>query len=320
MLFGDTNLVFLSGYMNTKCLCAAVELQIPDILREHSPLSVEELASKSGARSDRLEQILNVLQNNGIFTYHDGKYSNNHTSMLLLRDHWTQWHNWIALYGNQFYDMSRGIPGSIRKEATRNPAQIEYDTDKDMFTYFREHDWVGQLHRTLGGGATAQSPGIVADYQWEEISGETIIDVGGGGGALIALLLRAYPTMRGGIYDLPHVIDHTAPFFHTNDGQFADLSDRVPKENLIGVIFLTTSPIPSLHYEVDTSRLARCRRHSHSTKHPQGHYFGAHKSTYCPRKRSRRGAIGSSFEVCGFEHDGGRQWTRAQRRFVEIPG
>jgi len=235
------------GYMNTKCLCAAVELQFPDILREKGPLSVEELASASGSRSDRLEQIMNVLQNNGIFTCHNGKYSNNHTSTLLLRDHWTQWHNWIALYGNQFYDMSRGIPNSIRKEATRNPAQIAYDTDKDMFTYFREQDWVGQLHRTLGGGAIAQAPGILADYQWEDVSGETVLDVGGGGGALIALLLRAHPTMRGGIYDLPHVINHTVPFFHTADGQFADLGDRVPKENLIGGDFFDHIP-PSRVY------------------------------------------------------------------------
>ncbi|KAF3396055.1 1-aminocyclopropane-1-carboxylate synthase 6 [Penicillium rolfsii] len=235
------------GYMNTKCLCAAVELQVPDILRDNGPLSVEELASKSGARSDRLEQVLNVLQNNGIFTCYDGKYSNNHTSTLLLRDHWMQWHNWIALYGNQFYDMSRGIPSSIRKESTRNPAQIAYDTDKDMFTYFRDRDWVVQLHRTLGGGATAQAPGIVADYQWEEVSRETVLDVGGGGGALIALLLRAHPTMRGGIYDLPHVIDHTVPFFHTVGGQYADLSDRVPKENLIGGDFFDHIP-PSRVY------------------------------------------------------------------------
>lgn len=143
--------------------------------------------------------------------------------------------------------MSRGIPNSILKEATRNPAQIEYDTDKDMFTFFREHDWVSQLHRTLRGGASAQSPGIVADYQWEEVSGETVLDVGGGGGALITLLLRAYPTMRGGIYDLPHVIDHTAPFFHTDDGQFADLGDRVPKENFIGGDFFDHIP-PSRVY------------------------------------------------------------------------
>ncbi|KAJ5190076.1 hypothetical protein N7491_007884 [Penicillium cf. griseofulvum] len=232
------------GYMSSKCLCAAVDFRIADTLRDKGPLTVDELAEASGARSDRLAQVMNVLQNNGIFTFHRSQatYTNNHTSTLLLRDHWTQWHNWVDLYGNKFYDMSRGIPASIQKASTRTPAQIHYDTDQDMFTYFREQGWVSQLHRTLGGGATAQAPGIVSDYPWEEVSGEVVMDIGGGGGALIALLMRAHPTMKGGIYDLAHVIEHTVPFFHSPDGQFADLKDRVQRENLIGGDFFHHIP------------------------------------------------------------------------------
>lgn len=210
---------------------------------------MEGLASASGARADRLRQVLRVLHNNGIFIYNSSEdtYENNHTSTLLLRDHWTQWHNWVDLYGNQFYDMARGIPGSVHKDAVRWPAQINYDTDDDMFTYFNKHNWVPQLHRTLGGGATAQAPGIVADYPWHEVANETIIDIGGGGGALISLLLRANKNMNGGIYDLPHVIEHVTPFFHSPDGQFSDLAKRVPRENLIGGNFFESIP-PSKVY------------------------------------------------------------------------
>ncbi|KAJ5514130.1 hypothetical protein N7463_003682 [Penicillium fimorum] len=194
------------------------------------------LAEASGAWGDRLAKVMKVLQNNGIFTFHPSQATctNNYTFTLLLCDHWTQWHNWVDLYSTRFYDMSRGIPASIQKEASRTPAQIHYDTAQDMFTYFREQGWVGQLHRTLGGGATAQAPGIVTDYPWDELSGEVVMDTIDGGGALIALLMRAHLTMNGGIYDLAHVIEHTVPFFHSRDGQFADLKDRVPRENLIG--------------------------------------------------------------------------------------
>ncbi|KAF7585165.1 hypothetical protein BBP40_012026 [Aspergillus hancockii] len=37
----------------------------------------------------------------------------------------------------------------------------------------------------------------------------------------------------GGVYDLPAVIGHITPFFHTEAGQFSDLGSRVPKEKLI---------------------------------------------------------------------------------------
>lgn len=234
----------MPGYVHAKCLAAAVELRIPDILRDRGSTTVGALSSISGARADRLGQVMNVLHNNGIFTYNpeEDLYENNHTSTLLLRDHWTQWHNWVDLYCNQFYDMARGIPASIQKDEVRWPAQINYDTNDNMFTYFRNQGWVPQLHRTLGAGATAQAPGILADYPWETVADETVIDIGGGEGALIALLLRAHGTMRGGIYDLPHVIEHSTPFFHTPDGKFADLASRVPRENLISGDFFQSIP------------------------------------------------------------------------------
>ncbi|KAL9119544.1 MAG: hypothetical protein Q9187_003903 [Circinaria calcarea] len=77
--------------------------------------------------------------------------------------------------------MARGIPASCRKDATRMPAQINFDTDTDMFTCFIEQGWLPRLYKTLGGGATAQAPGILEDYPWEEITDTTLIDIGGGG-------------------------------------------------------------------------------------------------------------------------------------------
>ncbi|UKZ72394.1 hypothetical protein TrVFT333_000023 [Trichoderma virens FT-333] len=221
-----------------------VDLRIADILLDQGPRTVEELASAGEAQADRLGQVMRVLSNNAIFTYNQctATYENNHTATLLLHDHWTQWHNWVDLYGNQFYDMARGIPKSLQKGVARCPAQVNYDTDDGMFSYFLKQNWTAQLHRTLGGGATAQAPGILADYPWAEVADETIIDIGGGGAALIALLLRAHSTMRGGIFDLLHVIDHVTPFFHSPDGQFADLADRVPRENLIAGDFFKAIP------------------------------------------------------------------------------
>ena len=143
--------------------------------------------------------------------------------------------------------MARGIPASVQKDAIRWPAQINFDTDDDMFTYFQKKGWVPQLHKTLGSGATAQAPGLVADYPWSEVATETIIDVGGGGGAFLALLLRAHKDMKGGVFDLPSVIEHITPFFHNPEGQFFDLADRVSTENLVGGDFLKSIP-PSKVY------------------------------------------------------------------------
>jgi gliotoxin/aspirochlorine biosynthesis O-methyltransferase len=230
------------GYTDTKCLVAANELGLADLLA-NGPLTVQELAEASSSRADRLGQVLVPLRNNGIFSYDAAtdKYANTHISTLLRSDHWTQWHNWVDLYGNEFYDIARGIPNSVRADATRWAAQINFDTDLNMFDYFNAQGWMPRLHRTLGGGATAMAPGIVQDYTWGDVEGKTVLDLGGGGGSFIATLLRAFPAMRGAIYDLPHVIAHTSDLF-SKGGKFEDLVDRVPQANLIGGDFMKWVP------------------------------------------------------------------------------
>jgi hypothetical protein len=64
------------------------------------------------------------------------KYALNHVSRLLLKDYAPQWHNWVTLYGNQFFDIARGIPEAVRAGPTRCAAQVNFDTDLDMFAYF----------------------------------------------------------------------------------------------------------------------------------------------------------------------------------------
>ncbi|EON97848.1 putative o-methyltransferase protein [Phaeoacremonium minimum UCRPA7] len=233
------------GYMNAKCLVAAVELGIPDALKKQ-PLTIDQLAATVQARPDRTAQVMRALYNNGIFQYdhQSNVFSNNAASEMLTSDHWTQWRNWVDLYGNEFYDIARGIPASLKADTKRSAAQHNYDTDDDMFTYFQKQGWVPRLHRTLGGGATAQAPGILADYPWHEIADQTVIDIGGGGGALIAALLRNHDTMRGGVFDLIKVIEHIRPFFNPG-GMYEDVCNRVPSENLIAGNFL--EEVPAYH-------------------------------------------------------------------------
>ena len=229
--------------MNTKCLCAAVELNVADIL-DGKPQALDELAESSNARADRLRQVMRVLHNNGIFSYDAATdtYSNNPTSTMLLKNHWTQWRNWVDLYGNEFYDMARGIPASCRADAVRMPAQINYDTDISMFAYFQEQGWTPRLHKTLSGGAIAQGLGIAEDYPWEELAGTTFLDVGGGGGGLVALALRRHKELRAGILDLPKVIEQAALNFHSPKGEYADVGERIAAENLISGDFLAEIP------------------------------------------------------------------------------
>jgi hypothetical protein len=229
--------------MSTKALVAIVGLDIPDILA-HGPKSLIAVAEEAGAQPDRLRQILRTLSNNGIFQYnaHEDMCCNNPTSTMLISNHWTQWRNWVQLYGNEFYDMARGLPKSLKKEVSRCPAQVNFDTDDSMFKYFTEQGWMPKFFTTLSGGAIAQAPGVLEDYPWHEVTDGTILDLGGGSGGLIASLLRRYPNMKGAVLDLPKSIELCRANFHEPDGQYADVGSRIAEGHLMTGDFMKEVP------------------------------------------------------------------------------
>lgn len=224
-----------------------MQRKIPDALSA-GPLSLSDLAGATQSRSDRLGQTLQILCTAGIFDFDEstGRYSNSPASCLLRSDHWTQWHNWVTLYGDQFYDIARGIPESLNENTSRWAAQINYDTDEEMFSFFQRQGWVPQLHQTLGAGAAAQMPGILEDYPWHEIEDGLIVDIGGGSGAFMAGLARKHHTVKGVIFDVEHVINHIRPFFREN-GHFADVRDQFRDKDLIAGDFFVSVP-PSAVY------------------------------------------------------------------------
>lgn len=138
--------------------------------------------------------------------------------------------------------MARGIPDACKRNAVRSPAQISFDTDDNMFTYFNKKGWVHKLHKTLSGGAIAQSLGILQDYPWTDVSTSSVLDIGGGGGGLIALLLRQHKQMTGAILEIPRVIEQARFNFHDPDGDYKDVGDRIPPQNLVAGDFFQDIP------------------------------------------------------------------------------
>lgn len=137
-----------------------------------------------------------------------------------------KWKYWVELYGNQFYEMARGIPEATYTDATRSAAQVAFDTDQSMFEYFNTQGWVPQLHQALSAGAAAMASGITGDYPWYELNGTTFLDVGSGTGTLVAEILDAHPGLSGALFDRHHVIDIARSMFD-GGGEYAHLAHRV---------------------------------------------------------------------------------------------
>ena len=90
-----------------------------------------------------------------------------------------------------------------------------------IFDYLAAHPEAAAMFddamTSISGG---QAAAVVEAYDFTGIS--TLVDVGGGHGALLAAILRNNPSLRGVLFDLPHVVAGTGPILEE-----AGIRDRV---------------------------------------------------------------------------------------------
>jgi hypothetical protein len=75
-----------------------------------------------------------------------------------------------------------------------------------------------ELMGPIGHGAP--DPEVLVSGEWDSVN--TVVDVGGGTGSLLAEILRARPGVRGILVDLPSTVARSSPIFEA-----AGVSDRI---------------------------------------------------------------------------------------------
>ena len=77
---------------------------------------------------------------------------------------------------------------------------------KPIFDYLGEHpDKARIFDAAMVGIHGRESSAVLNAYDFSGIG--TLVDIGGGNGSQLIALLQAHPTMRGILFDLPHVIE-----------------------------------------------------------------------------------------------------------------
>jgi hypothetical protein len=179
---------------------AFCELGLPDALA-NGPATADELAARGYGDRDSLFRLLRALAayevvehvgGNRFALGHLGKALTGEDSaapMLLYAN--APWH--IAAYTR--------LAESIR----RNRSAFELNAGKPMFAYFQEHPQAGELFDAAMQSLTALFAEEFAEaYDFSNM--QHVVDVGGGTGALLAVVLQRYPNVRGTVFELPSVV------------------------------------------------------------------------------------------------------------------
>jgi hypothetical protein len=189
------------GYRVSQALYAVAELGIADLLAG-GPRSAEDLATASGAHTPSLSRVLRYLASEGVFTQpRDGWFALTSMAELLRRDAPGSLRPTILLQvGQMLWQSWEHLLHTVRTEM---PA-FDYAHGVEIFEYHRRHPDVWAVFDHAMTAATAPlTRAVAASYDFSPC--KTVVDVGGGRGALVIGLLEAYPHLRGIVFDQPDV-------------------------------------------------------------------------------------------------------------------
>jgi len=205
------------GFVTSQALYVAAELGIADHLA-HGPLTAHELAHKTGAYAGALDRLLRMLVAFGILRREgEDRFLLTPTGEFLRTDVPGSLRATIRfLTGPWFWRAWEQLSHSVR---TGQPA-FDQVWGMSNFEYWARHPDVSAIHDDAMAGLTAlETARVLSAYDFSRFG--TIVDVGGGNGALLAALLRQHPQTRGILADLPHVVTQAAAIL-----QHAGVTDR----------------------------------------------------------------------------------------------
>ena len=191
------------GSLASQALYVAAKLGVADHLVD-GPKHVDQLAKATETDASSLYRVMRALASLGIFAEHDDRvFAMTPTADPLrsgvpnsLRDvaiFWGEdWH-W-EVWGKVLYSVRTG-----------KSAWVHMHGD-DVFGYFETNPEAGEIfNRAMSSFTGVAAKAVIEGYDFSGI--ETLIDIAGGHGRLLAGVLEAYPSMRGVLFDLPNVIE-----------------------------------------------------------------------------------------------------------------
>lgn len=183
----------LWGYRASQALFVAVRLGIPDLLKDEARTS-EDLAARAGVDAHALYRLLVVLASVGVLReVGPGRFEITPMGALLqtgstLRD--------SAILAESFWPAYAELPYTIRT----GRSGFQRASGMPIYDYLAKTPEADAAYAARMAVATSTMAGaLTRSYDFSGMS--TVVDVGGGRGALLLEILRAHPHLRGVLFD-----------------------------------------------------------------------------------------------------------------------
>ncbi len=190
------------GYSRSRILCAAARLGVADALGGNER-SVAEIAAACGAQPSSLYRLLRALASFGIVAERaPERFVLTPLGQPLCKDapnsEWAAVIFWADLLADSWCYMTECVRTGDKAALIMEREGIASRWSKDPNA--------NAIFRAVMGTAPAEDYMPIA-RAWDFSRCRTVADLGGGGGALIAAVLEAFPHLRGMLVDRENAID-----------------------------------------------------------------------------------------------------------------
>jgi hypothetical protein len=196
----------IQGSVITQAIYVAAKLGIADILGE-GPLGAGEIAERAGADPEATRRLLRALSGYSVFAEReDGRFEltpmaealrdgaqDSMRGIALLMGHPTFWEEWAHL-------LSSVRTGEASMPVLRGMSPYEF--------LMANPEYAATFFQGMGSLSGPETEPVVAAYDFSRFG--TIVDVGGGRGALLAGILQRAAGSRGILFDAPHATGDAA--------------------------------------------------------------------------------------------------------------
>lgn len=191
--------LLLRGALGTRALALAADLGVAEALAD-GPRSAADLADELGAGADTLRRLLRALVGEGVFAEEEpGVFRNTEASELLRGG----WGSFAHLFGGAWLRATAGLDASGR-------ASFPDEFEADFWSWLADNPGErAAFDRAMEQGNDGRVERL-AGRSWR--GDETVVDVGGGNGSLLAGLLERHAGLRGIVFDLPETRRDEASF------------------------------------------------------------------------------------------------------------
>jgi hypothetical protein len=196
----------ICGYWVTQAVHATVQLSLPDLIAS-GIRQIDALAEATQTHPVALSRLLRGLESLGLVAASpNGWFFLTPYGECLRSDVPNSVRNLALLAGAEHYRIWGEMMYSVRTGA---PA-VEVALGKPLWPYLDEHPQAAtRFNNAMGDLARNVHLAAIEACDFSQV--RSVVDVGGGTGALLAHVLTAYPHITGILFDLPRVVARAEP-------------------------------------------------------------------------------------------------------------